>query len=171
MLPWLFYSIHFWSSSSLLVTFYVLFSFIFSVSFEVPVDLLSDAACSSGKYITHGIFHITFSILSPIYSVQFFLPTSSFFCWVCYCKTLSLECFFCAVYLTKFLLERIVLLWILYKVFYRGYNNLKAVIMLWCPLFLSVILVCSNIRQSRPAAHCGHSESSVPLKMPTKAVL
>lgn len=100
--------------------------------------------------------------------IQFFIPTSSFFCWVCYCKTLSLESFFCAVYLTKFLLKGIVLLWILYKVFYRGYNNLKAVIMLWCPLFLSVILVCSNIRQNRPAAHCGCSGSSVPLKCQPK---
>lgn len=114
---------------------------------------------------------------SPFQFFHWFIQFSSsfqhlhFFCWVCYCKTLSLECFFSIVYLIKFLLRRIVLLWILYKVPYPGCNNLKAVIMLWCPLFLPVILVCSNIRQSRPAAHCGHSGSTVPLKMPTKAVL
>lgn len=124
---------------------------------------------SSMNFSTSPLQFSSFTDLSsPVLSL--FL-TSLFFCWTCYCKLnccLLEHCFY-VVDLIKFLLKRnfrpVFLLRVLYIVLYHGYNNFMAVIMLTCPLFLPVILVCSNIRQSRPASHCGRSGSTVfPLK-------
>lgn len=124
---------------------------------------------SSMEFSTSPFQFFSFTDLSS--SVLSFFITSLFFCWTAGCVTASYCLWNTAsiVYLIKFLLKRnlrtVFLLWMLYDVPCHGYNNFNAVIMPWCPLFLPVILVCSNIRQRRPAARCGHSGSTVfPLK-------